>query len=125
MPNLVEQGFQTGGDHGREALGAHGGASTESLVHGLQEQRQPPLEVSTLQRVSSVQRLVLGNHVAPITIAFTKQHLAPISTNLRFMLLQVNALENRSKHSVSNDFGVKDIHEVGDGFRRVQFTFGS
>lgn len=70
-----------------------------------------------LQRMSSVQRLVLGNHVAPIPVALTKKHLAPVSVYLGFMLPQVNVLENRSKHSVSNDFGIKDIHEVGDGLR--------
>lgn len=125
MPNPVEQGFQVGGDRRRKASGAHGGASAEPFVHGFQEQRQPPLEVTVLQGVSSVQRLVLGNHVASIPVTLTKQQLAPISANLGFMLQQINVLENRSKHSVSNDFGVKDIHEVGDGLRRVQFSFSS
>ena len=114
-----------GGDRRRKASGAHGGASAEPFVHGFQEQRQPPLEVTVLQGMPSVQRLVLGNHVASIPVALTKQQLAPISANLGFMLQQINVLENRSKHSVSNDFGVKDIHEVGDGLRRVQFSFGS
>lgn len=46
MLDLCEQGLKVGGDHKREALGAHGGVFAELFVHGFQKQHQSPPEVS-------------------------------------------------------------------------------